>query len=189
MSTSIVRPTFSAMSARLTSCCAAMKRCQRSSFTSSGTAPVRSLAAAPSTGSYLKQPARLIRASLIHCRSRSKSRSVSPGNPTMKVERMARSGTACRQRADALRGLLLMRRTPHRLQHGWRRVLERNVEIRQHQAVRHQRQYVVHVRIRIDVVQPHPGAEAAESLASDRKTCALSGAPFHMLSAYLMSRP
>ena len=42
--------------------------------------------------------------------------------------------------------------------------LKRNVEIRQNLAVGHERNYVVHVGIRIDVMQPHPHAECAERL-------------------------
>ena len=43
-------------------------------------------------------------------------------------------------------------------------MLEGNVEIGQHFAVRHQRQNVVHMGIGIDIVQPHPHAERAERL-------------------------
>ena len=43
-------------------------------------------------------------------------------------------------------------------------MLERDVEIGQHLALCHQRQHVVDMRIGIDVVQPHPGAERAERL-------------------------
>ena len=41
-------------------------------------------------------------------------------------------------------------------------MLEGNVEIGQHFAFRHQRQHLVDMRIGIDVMQAHPGAEAAE---------------------------
>ena len=57
-----------------------------------------------------------------------------------------------------------MRRPPHRLQHVRARVLEGNVEIRQHAPLRHQRQDLIHMRIGIDVMEPHPGAERAERL-------------------------
>ena len=162
--TSIVRPTFAAISSRLTACCAAMKRCQRSSFTSSGTAPGRALAAAPSTGSYLKQPTRASLASFSQSSSSSKSSSVSPGKPTMKVERMARSGQISRQRCEPLQRLLLVRGAAHGLEHAGRGVLEGDVEVGQDLALRHQRQHLVDVRVGIDVVQPHPGAERAQRL-------------------------
>jgi hypothetical protein len=45
----------------------------------------------------LKQPTRSIFASLDPVEQDSKSSSVSPGKPTMKVERMARSGQMSRQ--------------------------------------------------------------------------------------------
>ena len=38
----------------------------------------------------------------------------------------------------------------------------RHVEVRQHLAVGHQRNHVVHVRVRVDVVQAHPDAERAQ---------------------------
>ena len=41
-------------------------------------------------------------------------------------------------------------------------MLERHVEIRQHLAVRHQREDVIDVRIGVDVVQPHPDTEFAQ---------------------------
>src|SRR6185437_8995121 len=68
-------------------------------------------------------------------------------------------GTNIAPTTDAFRRLLLRRRTAHRFQHRRRRVLKRNVEIRQYFAFRHQRDHIVDMRIRIDVVQAHPGTE------------------------------
>ncbi len=45
------------------------------------------------------------------------------------------------------------------------RVLQRHVQIRQHMAVVHQRDDFVDMRIRIDVVQPHPGTVLARQFA------------------------
>ena len=57
-----------------------------------------------------------------------------------------------------------MGRAAHGLQHRGRGVLEGDVEVGQDLAFGHQRQHVVDVRIGIDVVQAHPGAELAEGL-------------------------
>src|SRR5262245_14523241 len=67
-------------------------------------------------------------------------------------------GTDVAPERDALQGLLLMRRPVHGLQHLGARVLERNVEIGKHPAIGHQRQHLIDVRIRIDIMEPHPGA-------------------------------
>ncbi|CPL23304.1 Uncharacterised protein [Bordetella pertussis] len=75
-----------------------MKRSQRSCLTSSGTGLSSVLAGAPSTGEYWKQPTRSSWASLIQSSRYWKSSSVSPGKPTMKVERSVRSGHSSRQR-------------------------------------------------------------------------------------------
>ena len=80
----------------------------------------------------------------------------------MNVERIVSDGTALAPFADALQRLRLGRRPLHRLQDLRARVLERHVEIRQHLAVGHERNQIVDVRIRIDVVQAHPRAELAE---------------------------
>ena len=80
----------------------------------------------------------------------------------MNVLRIVSSGQISRQRrmrssvsADA-RGPL------HAPQDARAGVLERHVEVRQQLALGHQRDHVVDVRVRIDVVQPHPDAELAE---------------------------
>ncbi len=60
---------------------------------------------------------------------------------------------------DAFERVLGVRRTLHQLQHARTAVLERDVEVRQDPAVGHQRDHVVDVRIRVHVVQAHPGTE------------------------------
>ena len=61
-------------------------------------------------------------------------------------------------RCDALQVALAAGRPLHAPQHVGVRMLERHVEVRQHAPRRHQRQQLVDVRIRIDVVQSHPRA-------------------------------
>ena len=80
----------------------------------------------------------------------------------MKVERMARSGQISRQRR--MRSSVFSRCAGRRmrLQHRRRGVLERDVEIGEDLALRHQRDDLVDMRVGIDVVQADPGAELAE---------------------------
>ena len=80
----------------------------------------------------------------------------------MKVERSVRSGQCSRQRAMRSSVFSCAAGRFMRFSTSGRGVLERNVEIGQHRAVRHQRDHLVDVRIGIDVVQPHPDAERAE---------------------------
>src|SRR5271165_2064203 len=68
----------------------------------------------------------------------------------------------CAPRLDALEGFLLIARAAHRLQHPRRRVLEGHVDIGQHIAAVHQLHDLIDMRIGVDIVQPHPGAERAE---------------------------
>ena len=57
-------------------------------------------------------------------------------------------------------------------------MLEGNVEIGQHLPLRHKRQDLIDMRVRIDVVQPHPGAEAGERLGKGQEPrLALLAAP------------
>ena len=86
----------------------------------------------------------------------------------MKVLRTVMSGQIRRQAREALEHLLRARRPLHQLQDARARVLERHVEVGKDLALGHQRNDVVHVRIRIDVVQAHPDAELAERLAQIR---------------------
>ncbi len=53
---------------------------------------------------------------------------------------------------DAPQYLLLRRRPAHAAQHRGRGVLEWDIEVGQHLAVRHQRDDLVHMRVRINVV-------------------------------------
>src|SRR5689334_19523609 len=79
---------------------------------------------------------------------------------------------------DALRRLLLMRWPPHRLQYFGARMLEGNVEIRQHAPIRHERENLIDVWIRINIVQPYPSAERTKRLGkSDEPRVALLSAP------------
>ena len=83
----------------------------------------------------------------------------------MKVLRMVMSGQASRQARMRSSHFLAARRALHELQDARARVLERHVEVGKDLALGHQRDHVVDVRIRIDVVQAHPDAELAERLA------------------------
>ena len=65
----------------------------------------------------------------------------------------------------------------HQLEHARAAVLERDVEVGQHLALGHQRDHLVHVRVRIDVVQAYPGAERAE------RTREIREARLHRLAA------
>ena len=90
--------------------------------------------------------------------------------------------------ADALERVHRMGGPAHQLQDARAAVLERDVEVGQHLALGHQRDHVVHVRVRIDVVQPHPGAELAEFAREvDEAARDLAAAP--LLSRYLRSAP
>ena len=167
-----------------------MKRCQRDSFTSSGTAGrPRSLAVAPLTGSYLKQP------------TRSSFASVEPVEQHLEIllglageaDDEGRADGEVRAdlapAADAVERLLLVGRPAHRLQHGRGGVLEGDVEIGQHLALRHQRDDLVDMRVGIDVVQAHPGAELAELAREVEEARAHLAVLPGELGAYLMSTP
>ena len=71
-------------------------------------------------------------------------------------------GTHFAPAQNALQRLFLVCRTPHRLQHSGRGVLEGNVQIGQHFAFGHQRDDIINMRVRIDIVQPDPNAEFAQ---------------------------
>ena len=55
-------------------------------------------------------------------------------------------------------------------------MLEGDVEVRRDQAFGHQRDHVVDVRVRIDIVHPRPDAEAAETLREVQETRFVFGA-------------
>ena len=77
----------------------------------------------------------------------------------MNVLRMVSSGQISRQRRMRCEIVLGVRRTLHQLENARAGVLKRHVEVGQELALRHQRDDLVHVRIRVHVVQPHPDAE------------------------------
>ncbi len=80
----------------------------------------------------------------------------------MKVERRVMSGQMPRQAAISSSVFAAAAGRAMRRSDVGVGVLERDVEIGQDQALRHQRDQVAHMRIGIDVVQPHPGPEAAQ---------------------------
>ena len=65
---------------------------------------------------------------------------------------------------QAVQHLLLIGRAAHGLEHSGRGVLEGNVEVGKDLARGHQRDDVIHMRVGIDIVHPHPGAEVAQFL-------------------------
>ena len=92
----------------------------------------------------------------------------------MKVERMVMSGQIARQARMRSSVFSWSPGPPHRLQHRWRSVLERHVDIGQHIAAVHQLDDLVDMRIGVDIVQAHPGAERAEFARRSRKRAATS---------------
>ena len=77
----------------------------------------------------------------------------------MNVDRRVRSGHCSRQRAIRSSVFSCAAGRAHAFEDFRRRVLERNVEIGQHFPFCHQRDDIVHVRIGIDIVQPHPNTQ------------------------------
>src|SRR3984957_10406997 len=147
-------PTLAASFFALIACARAMKRLWRLALISSGTGSrPRSLAAAPLTGSYWNAPTRSSLASSSQSSRKRKSSSVSPGKPTMKVERMVKSGQI--ERHARMRSSVF----------SWvagRSMLERHVDIGQHVAAIHERNRLVDMRIGVDILQPDPGAERTQ---------------------------
>ena len=83
----------------------------------------------------------------------------------MKVERRVEVGADRRASADARRASCPARPgAACAFSTSGRGVLERDVEIGQHLALGHQRDDLVDMRVGVDIVQPHPGAELAELL-------------------------
>jgi hypothetical protein len=80
----------------------------------------------------------------------------------MKVLRMVISGQIARQRWMRSRVFSPLAGPLHQLEDARACVLERDVQVWQELAVRHQRHHLVHVRVRIDVVQAHPRAELGQ---------------------------
>src|SRR5450830_517682 len=87
---------------------------------------------------------------------------------------------------DARQGLVFEGRAFHGLEHFRAGVLERDVQVRQDLAGGHQRDQLVHVRIRVHVMQAHPHAQAAEGFAQfghagfHRRAVPEAGAVFHV---------
>src|SRR5207253_8938463 len=66
---------------------------------------------------------------------------------------------------DACQGLVFEGRAFHRLQHFRAGVLERDVQVRQDFSGGHQRDQLIDVRVRVNIVQANPDAEAAQRFA------------------------
>ena len=172
----------------LISAASSMKRARRSCLTSSGTA-ARAAHWPPRPRPANIRSSRRGRAAprAASRAARSKSASVSPGKPTMKVLRIVMSGTTRRQAAMRSKRVLGGGRALHQLQDARAGVLERNVEIGQHLSVGHQLDHLVDVRVRIDVVQPNPHAELAQRRAPDRRSA--RGVPRRATAARRISGP
>ena len=78
----------------------------------------------------------------------------------MKVERRVISGQAARHAEISSSVLPPPPAAMRRSVSGW--ACWRDVQIGQHQTIRHQRDQVAHMRIGIDVMQPDPCAKAAQ---------------------------
>ena len=141
-----------------------MKRARRSCLTSSGTAS-GSVVRGGALDRRIGEAADAVELRFLAgtASSSSNSASVSPGKPTMKVRADGDVGADLAPGADALERLLGVRRALHQLEDARARVLERHVEVGKDLALGHQRNDFVDVRIRIDVVQPHPHAELARA--------------------------
>ena len=109
------------------------------------------------------------RASRSQSRRKVKSSSVSPGKPTMKVELSPRSGQTARQ--PLMRSSVFSWFAGRRIAFSTfgRGVLEGDVEIGEDFALRHQRQHLIDMRIGVDIMQPHPGAELRQRFAKLRQ--------------------
>ncbi len=73
-------------------------------------------------------------------------------------------GTFSAPSGDLIQGTGGSGRAGHAAQNVWMGVLERNIQIGQHAVcrVRHQRDQIAHMRVRVDVMQPNPSAKAAQ---------------------------
>jgi hypothetical protein len=110
----------------------------------------------------------------------------------MKVERTTISRAQLAPARQPLQVALAAGRALHALEHVGVRVLERHVQVGQHAAGGHQRQHLVDVRVRVDVVQPHPGAEGLGQLGqlSHRSSIRVfTGRPSKKPVRYLTSTP
>ena len=85
--------------------------------------------------------------------------------------------------------LSILRRALHQFQDARAGVLERDVEVRQDFSFRHQRDHLVHVRIRVDVVQARPHAQLGQALGTSSVMRVRYDLPRHSRSAYFRSTP
>jgi hypothetical protein len=130
-----------------------MKRARRASFTSSATGAGSALAAAPSTGEA---------ADAIEPRFAEKVEQFLElglglaGESDNEGAAQRDVGADLAPAADAREVVLGAGGALHELEDARARVLERDVEIGEDLALGHERHHFVHVRVGIDVVQPHP---------------------------------
>ena len=95
----------------------------------------------------------------------------------MKVLRSVRSGRCARHDSNAPQRVLGVRRPAHALEHRGAGMLERDIQIRQHALLAHQRDDGVDMRIRIDVVQAHPDTERAQRAHQIEKRVCIRSSP------------
>jgi hypothetical protein len=139
-----------------------MNRCQRSSFTASGTGSGSALAAAPLDRRVLEatdavelrlfEPVEQHAEVILGFPREADDESAADGH----LRQLLAPAPDARERVDRVC------RPTHQLQDARAPMLERHVEVGQHLALRHERDDLVHMRIRIDVMQAHPGTELAE---------------------------
>ena len=106
----------------------------------------------------------------------------------MNVERIVRSGQICAPLGDALERAIGRSGPAHQFQNPRHTVLHRNIEVRQHQTIRHQRQQLVDVRIWIHVVQTNPRNRRPSSLHNAIMSLR-NGRPSQKSVRYLRSSP
>ena len=100
---STVRPRSARSLPRAIGCWSDSRKSFRRSFSSAGTGSPRGSEPEPGSGEYVKAPTLSSSARRTNSQSSANSASPSPGNPTMKVVRMAIPGTRSRIRAAIAR--------------------------------------------------------------------------------------
>ena len=145
-------------------CCRAISAFQRSCLISSGTALPSAFDAAPATGSYLKQPSAVDLGFLEPVEQIGKIGIGLAGKADDEGRAQRQIRALLAPLLDPRQRLFLRRRALHGLQDFGARVLEGDVEIGQHLALGHQADDLVDMRVGVDILQPHPGAELAELL-------------------------
>jgi hypothetical protein len=70
-----------------------------------------------------------------------------------------------------------MRGSLHTLEYGRAAMLKGNVEIGENLSVRHEVNDRIDVRVRIDVVHPHPSPKATEAACEIEESCLVLGTP------------